>query len=123
MARSLMDPSHVGGTIGMRDEVAKSRRPHQRIRQRTLDHAGLLQKSKDIAGARGCTEFERKAGSHPAPWDHSPQPQTWPRFCVLSQPISGAKYSMMAEASMRRVPVSFSSVSCQGRLAPAASIA
>jgi hypothetical protein len=34
------------------------------------------------------------------------QPQVLPWFCSLSQPCNGLKYSMIAEPSICRVPVS-----------------
>src|SRR5262249_25637506 len=51
------------------------------------------------------------------------QPQRWPLFCSLSQAWSGAKYSRIALASICRVPVSASSASGHGLLAPMESIA
>jgi cytochrome oxidase Cu insertion factor (SCO1/SenC/PrrC family) len=53
---------------------------------------------------------------------YPPQPhwRTW--FCSLRYAISGWKYSISAEPSICRVPVSFSSVSGHGREAPAFSL-
>jgi hypothetical protein len=51
------------------------------------------------------------------------QPHMRPSFCCLSHACKGAKYSSIAAASMRSLPVICLRVCCQGWLAPVASIA
>ncbi len=95
-----------------------------------LDHDVAAPGQVGLDDAHEVTELllveERRPAGHPADLEilhagHQPQVRPW--FCSSRYFESGPKYSTIALASISRLPVSTSSASGQGLLAPSSSMA